>query len=202
MIVVVEGPSAAGKTTWCRTHFPDQTVWEHSVSNAVRAPDREKNPVGAAEYWADFNRSRWLLALEMEAEHGFAICDTDPFKLHYVCSLWRIGNGERHDWDYEAAINREMFAAGEIGIADIALVSLPDIDKLRRRKSGDASRRRGHFELHAHLTEPLREWYQAIATEDPARVYLVTSRRWSYERSARAWRAKGTDRSGSVRSDC
>jgi GTPase SAR1 family protein len=26
VIVVVTGPSAAGKTTWCRRHFPDRTV--------------------------------------------------------------------------------------------------------------------------------------------------------------------------------
>jgi hypothetical protein len=170
MIVVVEGPSASGKTTWCRTHFPDQTVWEHSVSGSFEAPDREKDPKGAAEYWSEKNRARWRLALEMEARHGLAICDTDPFKLHYVWSLWQIRHGDHRDWEHEARINREMFAAGELGIADLFLVSLPDIETLRRQNAGDTSRRRGHFELHAQLTEPLREWYQAISTEDPARV--------------------------------
>jgi hypothetical protein len=170
MIVVIEGPSAAGKTTWCRTHFLDQTVWEHSVADSNRAPDRKKDPVGAAEYWADFNRSRWRLAQEIQAEHGIAVCDTDPMKVHYVWSLWQIGRGDRRDWVHEARINREMFAAGEIGVADLTLVSLPSIETLRRQKAGDASRRRGDFELHAQLIEPLRAWYEAIALLDPARV--------------------------------
>ena len=170
MIVVVEGPSAAGKTTWCRTHFPDQTVWEHSVSDSAQAPDREKDPIGAAEYWSEKNRTRWRLALEMEARYGFAICDTDPFKLQYVWTLWRNGKGGRRDVDYEAQFKREMFAAGELGIADLFLVSLPDVETLRRQKARDASRQRWHFELHTQLTERLRDWYQAISTEDPSRV--------------------------------
>ena len=170
MIVVVEGPSAAGKTTWCRTHFPEWTVWEHTVLDSARAPDRKTDPMAAAEYWANFNRTRWRQALEIEAEYGIAVCDTDPFKLHYVWSLWRIGKGECLDWDYEAQLNREMFAAGEIGIADLVLVSLPDADTLRQRKGDDSTRRRGHFELHVQLTEPLRDWYGAISALDPSRV--------------------------------
>lgn len=48
MIVVIEGPSAAGKTTWVRRHHPDVAVWERRPSAAP--PDRKTAPVEAAEF--------------------------------------------------------------------------------------------------------------------------------------------------------
>lgn len=89
MIVAVEGPSAAGKTTWCKRHYPNRTVWE--VPPTPDAPDRRVDPTGAEDYWAGQNSDRWRKALELEEKYGLAICDTDPFKLHYAWCLRQLG---------------------------------------------------------------------------------------------------------------
>jgi hypothetical protein len=107
MIVVVEGPSAAGKTTWIAGHRQDMAVITEDAGGAWRAA-REAN--------------------------------------------------------------RRMFTAGRLGIADLILVRIPDLDVLDQRKVGDPHRTRRNFELHRQLGEPLREWYQAVSRLDQHRV--------------------------------
>ena len=161
--MVVEGPSAAGKTTWVRTHHPDVAVWEHP-------PAADPVPLGVGPHWTEANVARWREAGRLEAEHGLAVCDTDPCKLHYVWCLWRIGEAAGDEWRSEARHARAAFAGGRLGLADLVLVDIPGAGELRRRKTGDPARRRGRFDLHARLGEPLREWYQAMDRVEPGRV--------------------------------
>lgn len=168
MIIVVEGPSAAGKTNWCKRFFPGQTVWEAPISATV--PDRNTDPLGAAEYWAEANLRRWNDALSIESETGLAICDSDPFKLHYVWSLWHTDNVSARSWETEVEINRSMFEKKSLGLADLFLISIPPKDQLVAQKTGDQTRTRRSFELHAKLSAPLRTWYENIALLDTARV--------------------------------
>lgn len=85
MIVAVEGPSAAGKTTWCRTHAA-QFVPEYMPTGA--GPDGS-TPDVQADYWVKINSGRWAEAVELERSTGLAICDSDPLKLHYSwCGAW------------------------------------------------------------------------------------------------------------------
>ena len=168
VIIVVEGPSAAGKTSWVETHYRGQAVWEQRPVGTE--PDRATDPHGAALFWAEANARRWEQALDTEAEHGLAVCDTDPFKLHYVWSLCYVGEAPVSAWRAEVEINRQMFAARRVGLADAAFCELPGRIELRRRRSVDVQRRRRKFELHRRLDEPLRLWYQAVDQLDPGRV--------------------------------
>jgi hypothetical protein len=102
------------------------------------------------------------------------LCDTDPFKLHYAWSLWRAGHASASEWRAAREANRRMFAAGRLGMADVILVSIPELEVLTRHRSSDSSRARRNFELHGQLGEALREWYQAVSQLDPPRV------RWSF----------------------
>lgn len=87
MIVAVEGPSAAGKTTWCRQHA--------SVFVAEHAPTGlEADPSGASDQAAfrvGVNSARWRAALDLESRSRTALCDSDPLKLHYSWCLARMG---------------------------------------------------------------------------------------------------------------
>jgi len=65
MIIVAEGPSAAGKTTWVQTHHSQVAVSEHRPSGDEL--DRSHDPDGAARFWAEANARRWERALEIEA---------------------------------------------------------------------------------------------------------------------------------------
>lgn len=107
----------------------------------------------------------------METSRGLAVCDTDPFKLHYAWSLWRIGEMDRSVWRHEAAAARLAFEQGQPGFADLYLVEIPGREELRARRDGDPTRRRRNFELHSRLGETLREWYRAVDSLEPGHVF-------------------------------
>ena len=171
MIVVVEGPSAAGKTTWTARHCdPAVVVAETTAAEAAAAPDQRADPRGAAEFWARVNSARWERAQRVEEAFGVAVCDSDPFKLHYAWTRWRTGHATRDDWTCALEASRRAFDAGRLGLADLILVTIPGTQTLRRRREGDRGRRRRNFDLHVQLAAPLRDWYRAVSALDPNRV--------------------------------
>jgi hypothetical protein len=82
MIVVVEGPSAAGKTSWITAHQHGAAVIGETRPGP--APDRRHDPAAAAAHWATVSAARWAAACQAERQDQVALCDTDPFKLHYI----------------------------------------------------------------------------------------------------------------------
>lgn len=168
MILVVEGISASGKTTWCATHGGQQVIPEHGRFENV--PDRIKEPVGTAAFWAERNVERWQKALAMEDVSSCALCDSDPLKLHYIWCLWQIGEASERDWQYELDATRETIAQGRIGFADCYIVGRIDPQLARERAKADTTRRRSGFELHVRLQQALLTWYSAIDEVLPGRV--------------------------------
>lgn len=168
MIVVVERPSAAGKTYWLNNFDQSQVVSEAPTSE--RAPDRAEDPVEAERYWSEANARRWSEAERIEELHSIAYCDTDPFKLHYVWSLWQIGAASLQTWLAAVDLHRVLFRKRSVGFADLTFISAPSMDVLRANKDSDKARSRRHFDLHAKLTEPLIAWYRAVECLDPRRV--------------------------------
>lgn len=166
VIVVVEGPSAAGKTTWCRTRGSDGVVAE---TGRIEPPAASSDD-GLARFWNDINCRRWAETLRVEAERGLAVCDTDPLKLHYDYCLARLGvvSWERFEAGIVAAA--EAIASCRLGIADIVLVNLSDDEILARRRDADPTRSRRNFDLHRRLGSGLRDWYETLAQLDPGRV--------------------------------
>ncbi|RYF05943.1 MAG: hypothetical protein EOO77_27670, partial [Oxalobacteraceae bacterium] len=108
MIVVVEGISASGKSTWCARHSGSHVVPENG--RIAGAPDRFADPTGEAAFWAERNIDRWQAALAVERATGHALCDTDPLKLHYVWCLCRVGEASERDWSLELAATRQTIA--------------------------------------------------------------------------------------------
>jgi hypothetical protein len=166
MIVVVEGPSGAGKTTWCRLHVSD-FVPEYASTNAE--PDGS-DLVAQASFWASVNSHRWMQALDLERRGGLAVCDSDPLKLHYSWTLARIGAAPWTRFEHDLDATRRAFAAGTLGLADLVMVSIRPPAVLLRQRDSDLTRRRHSFDLHSRLSEPMREWYQAVDTLDRGRV--------------------------------
>jgi hypothetical protein len=168
VIVAVTGPSASGKTTWCRRHYLDDVVGEYSP-RGVEPVDADV--AAQAAFWCEVSCRRWREAADRERVSGLAVCDDDPLKLHYSWSLVRVGEASRQLWAHEVAVHRAAIAAGRLGFADVVLVSLPPVDELRRRRDADPARPRRNFALHVRLAEPLREWYQAVERIEPGRVF-------------------------------
>jgi hypothetical protein len=166
VIIAVEGPSAAGKTTWCRA-TGKQFVAEYMPTG--QEPDGS-DPVEQATYWAKVNAQRWTQALALEDATGIAVCDSDPLKLHYSWCLAAVGAAPITRFERELGTVRQMFTEHRLGFADVVLLSIPDPKQLVQQRMGDPTRRRRSFALHARLAEPLAEWYGALEGLDPGRV--------------------------------
>ena len=170
MIVVVEGPSGAGKTTWLRqSASPAQIVAEHGH---VKVPAERIGD--EAKFWADLNAERWQQAEVVEASSGSAFFDGDPLKLHYDYCLARIGllPWERFEGGVEAC--RSAIRAHRLGLADIVFCSIPDDATLDGRKQADPTRRRSNFAVHRRLGPALHDWYSTLEQLGPERI------RWTF----------------------
>jgi hypothetical protein len=166
VIIVVEGPSGAGKTTWCRTHGGANALLEALPDHATVPTE----PHAAARFWVERNVARWQEVLDREARDGLVVVDTDPFKLTFVWTLFKTGQVSEVEWIAQRDVAREAFAAGRYALADVFLVSNVDAATLRARRDADASRRRGNFERHVLLRDALLRWYSAIDRLEPGRV--------------------------------
>ena len=166
MIIVVEGPSGAGKTTWCRTHAGAKALLEALPDHSTVPTE----PKAAASFWVERNVARWQDVLEREARDGLVVVDTDPFKLHYVWTLFRTGQISEIEWTMQRDTARDAFAAGRYALADAFLVSDVDDATLRSRRDADTTRTRHSFERHVALRDALLRWYGAIDRLEAGRV--------------------------------
>ncbi|WP_313618510.1 hypothetical protein [Agrobacterium sp.] len=167
MIIVVEGISAAGKTTWCRAHAPHNLICETFPDDRHLQP--QSGPINAA-YWTRWNAKRWNDALAMEAEQGQAVCDTDPLKLHYTWCHYRIGLFDKAEWHLHRDAAKQAFLNRQLGFADAYFVKRIDPVIARRQRDADVNRIRNRFEVHVLLQPPLIRWYQLLETVLGGRV--------------------------------
>lgn len=167
MIIVVEGISAAGKTTWCRAH-----AQSHLIRESYPADRREQPETGlaTARYWANWNAKRWGDALAMEQATGHAVCDTDPQKLHYSWCMWQIGVLPESQWRLQLEASRAAFIEKRLGFADAYLVKVIDPVIARRQRDADMSKARDRFDLNVQLQPPLLRWYRQMETVLGGRV--------------------------------
>jgi len=166
VIIVVEGPSGAGKTTWCRAHGGRYTLLESLPDHAAVPTD----PHAAATFWLERNVARWHEVVDREARDGLVVVDTDPFKLHFVWTLFQTGQASALDWTMQRDAARGAFAEGRYALADVYVVSDIDAETLRAWRDADSSRTRRNFERHVRLRDALLGWYRAIDQLEPGRV--------------------------------
>src|SRR5215207_2766245 len=170
VVTVVEGPSAAGKTTWLQRSVPPaQVVSEHGH---VERP--AEGVADEATFWADLNAERWRQAMAIEAASTRAFCDGDPLKLHYDYCLARIGLLPWERFDRGAEACRSAIRAHRLGIADLVVCSIPDAATLDERKQADDIRRRSNFAVNRRLGPALHDWYSTLEQLDPGRI------RWTF----------------------
>jgi hypothetical protein len=168
VIIVVEGPSGAGKTTWCGRYGGPHALLE-ALPDHARVPTE---PEAETRFWVERNVARWSQVLERERRDGLVIVDTDPFKLHFVWTLWKAGRTTESSWLMQRDVAREAFAAGRYALADVFLVSDLDSETLRTRRDADATRSRRNFETHVTLRDSLLRWYAAIDALEAGRVRI------------------------------
>ena len=173
MIIAIEGASACGKTTWCRSHFPRQSVLQ--PVDTIAAPDLFADPALVAEFWVNHNIASWQRAVALEREHGIAFCDTDPFHLYYSWALWKAGVLDGRLFAIERSLYRQALAQRRIGLADHVLWrEVPD-DELRRRAQADTTRRRKRHEIYLALVPGMKLWFRERERVLPGSVHALTN---------------------------
>lgn len=172
MIIVAEGISAAGKTTFARQF--GERHWLPEIPAKGQRPEPGAPFEEHAQFWAQHNASRFERALNIEAEQGFVVCDTDPLKVHYSWCMERAGFDWPDKFEHAAPAVRALIDERRLGFADLYLIKQIDPDIARAQKEGDENRRRGNFEEHLALQPHLLEWFGAIARALPGHV------RWGF----------------------
>ncbi len=174
MIVAIEGPSAAGKTTWCRTHFPHSCV-EGAAEN-IAAPDLYADSAEVGQFWVNYAVENWRRALAIERERGLAVCDGDPFHLYYSWALWKSGVLTKTLFEVEWELYRSAFEKEQIGFVDHVLWLGVPTNELRRRAKSDPARRRKRYEVYLGLVPWMKAWYAAREQFLPGTVHALTGR--------------------------
>jgi hypothetical protein len=174
MIVAIEGPSAAGKTTWCRSHFPHNCVQEAPAELA--APDLFGDPTEVARFWVNYAVQNWQLALALEQEHGITVCDGDPFHLYYSWALGKSAALAETLFQLESELYRSAFEKEQIGFVDDVLWLEVSTDELRRRAQSDTARHRKRHEMYLTLVPWMKVWFQERERVLPGSVHKLTDR--------------------------
>ncbi|MFI5758572.1 hypothetical protein [Streptomyces sp. NPDC051569] len=177
MILVVEGPGAVGRTTYCRA-FPRTRVVEELGADIRPAAGLSLEET--CRFWVERNEDRWSRAVHAEGTTGMAVCDTDPLKLHHSWSLARTGLLPPNVFRTQLRHTRAAMADGRLGMADLVACRIPTPEALRRQRDGDRTRGRRDVEVDIRLAGALREWYEALDVLAPGRV------RWDWPASGDA----------------
>nr|WP_298925779.1 hypothetical protein [uncultured Erythrobacter sp.] len=168
MIIVAEGISAAGKTTFARQFGEGRWLPEMPVK--AQRPHGDAPAQSHAKFWADHNAARFQMAVQIEREHGFVVCDTDPLKIHYAWCMERAGFDWPDRFEFAAIEVRKAIVEERLGFADLYLVKPIAPEAARAQKEGDSTRRRGNFDQHLALQPHLIAWFEAMSDVLPRRV--------------------------------
>jgi hypothetical protein len=159
MIIAIEGPSAAGKTTWCRAHCPDGFV--EAAPENLDAPDLFADPREVASFWVEYNCGLWQKALDLEKKYGVAVCDGDPLHLYFSWSLWKMGALPSTLFELDSVLYRRAIERRQVGFADLILWKDAPAEELRRRAKGDQARKRKRIEIYLGMIPWMNAWYSA-----------------------------------------
>ena len=170
MSVAIEGASAAGKTTWCRRHFPQHVA---EAPENIAAPDLFADPAEVGKFWVNHAIANWQRALALERQHGVAVCDGDPFHLYYSWALSKSGALPSDLFEIEASLYRDAFRKQQIGFVDHVLWLDVATEELRRRALTDPTRRRKRHEMYLALVPWMRLWFADRESVMPGTVHTL-----------------------------
>ena len=171
MIIVVEGPSAVGKTTLLR-HLPTSHVVSEDWSALGFPPEQWPDldtPAGQA-FGVGASSHRWKLLCDVEHHFGSAYADTDPLKLYYNFALALHGTRSRALLEMTFEGCRHAMQTEQLGFADRVMFLQATAATLRSRKQQDASRQRRRFDLHVELIDAFAHYYMLLEQVRPGTV--------------------------------
>lgn len=162
MLVVIEGPSAVGKTTLLTAMPPEQVIGEEAL---LIPPGTDL--LAAERYGVELNARRWERLVAAERRYGRAYADSDPLKLYYGFALAAEGELQREVFEEGWRLARRALSEERLGFADRVVFLSASPRTLAERRAGDSSRRRGKFSSHVRLIDAFALYYAALERARP-----------------------------------
>ncbi|UVI32741.1 AAA family ATPase [Paenibacillus spongiae] len=169
MKIVIEGPSAVGKTKLCRSIEAEFAAY--TVQETIVEPIPGCSPAEEAIHYLNQEVHRWQISEEMERKHPLVLLDTDPFK-----SLWfnkAFGYMNCMGLQELDIFFGPLVAAGELRFPDLYILLDADEHELQRRKEQDSHRERHEFEWVSLANEMRRRYYRQINHLLPGSVWFI-----------------------------
>lgn len=184
LIIGVQGPSAAGKSTLCARLARDlngEIVHELAESPdwtglPLADPADEREALGNRQAFLEYECRRWRRALAV-AETRPAIFDTEWIGqlLWGLCDL-QVTYPQLDGWRLvreTVARYRERVAAGELGCCDAIVLLDPGEAAVRRQRAGDPTRRRRNFERNLRVAALQHPYWDALRPLFASRLVVL-----------------------------
>ncbi len=156
MILVIEGPSAVGKTTWCRAHSADGFVEEAGEisKRPIFTPIPLKLRTSGAILISAIGRElyAWNSNPALPSAMGIHFTSISPGHFgkpdYFPARLFEM----------EASLYRRAFHERRLGFADRVCWQEAPVEELRRRAKSDRHRKRRRHEMYLKLVPWMRAW--------------------------------------------
>jgi len=173
--IVIEGPSAVGKTTLCQ-----QLTYNYNsivVDEVIVEPLRGFTPYEEALFYLDKEVNRWNTRAGAEQ---FILLDTDPLKSLWF--NWSMGYSNCLTLQELDEFYRDKVRGRTIDFADLYIILNASEEELLNRKNADAFRDRENFEWISKANRYRERYYQYLSNimnghvvflevADPVRTY-------------------------------
>lgn len=171
MIIVIEGPSAVGKTTSLR-QFPTSQVVSEDWFALGFPPEQwpELDTSAGQAFGVRAAAHRWKLLCDGEHQFGTTYADTDPLKLYYNFALALHGTRSRAQLEITFDLCRQALKNEQLGFADHVVFLQATAATLRTRKQHDVTRLRRRFDLHVELIDSFAHYYMLLEQVRPGTV--------------------------------
>jgi hypothetical protein len=167
VIICLEGPSAAGKTTLARALGAVHGAAVVPELDATGAPPPER----AEPWFAERHAGRWMHALKLASTAPLVVMDCDPLK-----GLWYNWMHAADGWpgvDVVEPLYRARIERGELGFPARYVYLDASEAQLRRRRADDPTRQRRGFEKNVRTLVAQRRYFAALDSADPGRVAFM-----------------------------
>ena len=165
-VVVLEGPSAVGKTTLATRLGSTGAEVVPEVAALFARPTPEP-----PAWYLHRQIERWQRAWRAACAGRMAVLDGDPLQPLWYNAAY--GNRRMESLDTLVAVYRPALLDGALGLPDRYVLLSASEATLRHRREGDSSRQRRGFERHLAFVSYQRRYVEAMASLAPDRVTIV-----------------------------
>jgi thymidylate kinase len=166
-IICFEGASAVGKTATSKA-LKDKcgAFVVPEVNQLFERPENEPD-----EWYFERQVDRWQLALENSQTDELVVLDGDPFQPLWYNWAYNFVGWQKLDFMerfYGAMMQNKM-----IEFPHLYFIFSTSEAELRKRRAGDATRQRRHFEIHLKMIAPMRRYFEAMHAAAPGQVLFL-----------------------------